>query len=110
VDSTSSQAYLKFVPRETDIDTGYGWPVYPCRGVPACCIFMKRFRFNLHSVKELRESRESAALEILGERLRAHAAAAAAAERSQARYAASQAALARPRASAAALTQADRDR
>jgi flagellar biosynthesis chaperone FliJ len=62
---------------------------------------MKRFTFNLQAVKDLREDRETAALEALADRLRAHASAQSAAERSRARHVAAEESV---------LVQADRDR
>jgi flagellar biosynthesis chaperone FliJ len=71
---------------------------------------MRRFTFNLQAVKDLREDRETAALEALAARLRAHASAQSAAERSRARHAAAEASLRRVRTTAAVLVQADCDR
>jgi len=71
---------------------------------------MKRFTFNLQAVKDLREDRETAALEALADRLRAHASAQSAAERSRARHVAAEESLRRTRTTASVLVQADRDR
>jgi flagellar biosynthesis chaperone FliJ len=71
---------------------------------------MKRFTFTLQAVKDLREDREQAALEALAGRLRAHASAQTAAERSRARHAAAEDGLRRTRTTGAVLVQADRDR
>jgi flagellar biosynthesis chaperone FliJ len=71
---------------------------------------MKRFTFTLKAVKDLREDRETAALEALADRLRAHASAQSAAERSRARHVAAEERLRRTRTTASVLVQADRDR
>ncbi len=72
---------------------------------------MKRFRFSLDAVRDLRSDREDAAKRVLAERLRAHQAARDAADQSLARHGAAEDALrGATSTTAAGLVQADRDR
>ena len=75
---------------------------------------MKRFRFPLESVRDLREERQASAMVVLAGRVRAHQAAQAAAEARLDRHRRSEAALAKAVSSgpvsAHALVQADADR
>jgi flagellar export protein FliJ len=71
---------------------------------------MRRFRFTLQTVRELRDHRESEARVQLADRMRAHAAAHAAAEASVDRHRRAESALGSGARPAALLFQADRDR
>jgi flagellar export protein FliJ len=71
---------------------------------------MRRFRFTLQTVRDLREHGESTARQALADRLRAHAAAQTAAEASLAKHRRAEEGLAGRRGPAALLVQADRDR
>jgi hypothetical protein len=71
---------------------------------------MRKFRFTLHTVRELRDHRETTARVALADRMRAHAAAHIAAEASVDRHRRAEAALATGARPAASLAQANRDR
>jgi flagellar biosynthesis chaperone FliJ len=71
---------------------------------------MRRFRFTLHTVRELRDHRETQARVVLADRMRAHAAAHAAAEASVDRHRRAETALGAGARPAALMQQADRDR
>jgi flagellar export protein FliJ len=79
-------------------------------GGPAFLVLMKRFRFPLQSVRDLRHDRETAARQELAERLRAHQAAHTAAEASLARHRLALQRLEHAATSGAALRIADQDR
>ncbi len=71
---------------------------------------MKRFRFTLETVRDLRDDRQTAAMLVLADRIRTHGHAQSAAEASLRRHRRAQQALAGAGRAAAMLVQADRDR
>jgi hypothetical protein len=71
---------------------------------------MRKFRFTLESVRSLREEREARAMRVLADRIREHAAAAQAAQASDARYRRAADAMRMSSARAALLAQANHDR
>ncbi len=71
---------------------------------------MKRFRFTLDAVRDLRREAETSAMQALADGLRERAAAAAIAERARQRQAAADEHVRRPAGTAAALAQSERER